>query len=56
MNWKEMNAKLVAADERGCWEMLKEEKLAARRTYFLLRIYGKANKLRTLRERAELLK
>lgn len=55
MTWAETVRLLKKADEKLCWKMLKEEREGANRPMFLLRIYGKANRLRTERERKELL-
>lgn len=55
MTWAETVRLLKKADEKTCWKMLKEEREGANRPMFLLRIYGKANRLRTERERKELL-
>jgi hypothetical protein len=55
ITWAEMNDQLRAADEAACWALLENEQQHACRVPFLLRIFGKANKLRTERERAEIM-
>lgn len=42
--------------EKECWDALKREQKGQHRVQFLLRLYGRANKLRFQRERRELLK
>lgn len=53
-NWADLNAKLSELDEQQCWALLALEKGGKDRIQFKLRIYGRANKLRTQRERQEL--
>lgn len=56
-NWNTLaNAgnKLNELSEEACWQLLALEKAGKNRLQFLLRIYGRANKLRTQRERQEL--
>ncbi len=55
MTWAELVRRLEKADEATCWKLLEWEKAHGKRAMFLLRIYGKANKLRSDRERKELL-
>jgi len=55
ITWAEMNEQLRDANEAQCWELLENERKHACRVPFLLRIFGKANKLRTERERAEIM-
>lgn len=50
-NWHRMNRYLRQANEEQCWAMLDVEHAGARRMHFLIRIYGRANKLRATRER-----
>lgn len=40
--------------EKECWDLLAEEKKGQARATFMLRLYGRANTLRTARERLEL--
>ena len=55
-SWTELNDKLREATEKDCADMLtKEKKTKSPRLQFLLRIYGRFNKLRTRRERRELI-
>ena len=54
-NWADLNANLGGCDESQCWALLAAEKQGKARIQFLLRIYGRANKLRTQRERQELI-
>lgn len=53
-NWAGLNAQLGELTEEECWHLLALEKTGLKRLQFLLRIYGRANKLRTQRERQEL--
>ncbi len=55
-NWQCLQAELHTLTEKQCWELLEVEKTGHRRTQFLLRIYGRANKLRGNRERLNLFK
>lgn len=52
--WGTLNKEMQKITEEGCAELLKREKKGRRRLSFLLRIYGRFNKLRTQRERNEL--
>ena len=54
--WALLQAVLKAATEERCLELLQAELTTERRPQFLLRIYGRLNRLRTSRERGELLK
>ncbi len=54
-NWHRMNRYLGVVSEEQCWELLDAERTGRRRTHFLIRIYGRANKLRAIRERDDLL-
>lgn len=54
--WRQLVDRLNNADEDECWRMLDEEKEAGNRPTFLMRIYGRAAKLREQRERQELLR
>lgn len=54
-NWADLNAHLGTCDEAQCWALLAAEKQGKARIQFLLRIYGRANKLRTKRERQDLI-
>ena len=54
-SWLALNAFLKSATEPQCWELLKEERTGKKRLNYLIRIYGKANRLRSERERRELL-
>lgn len=55
-NWNSLNEKLQSTKttEEDCWKLLKSERAGPRRLQFMLRIYGRANKLRTERERKEI--
>lgn len=54
-SWIELNKSLQLISEKECWKLLDTEKKGQRRTNFLLRIHGRANKLRAERERRELI-
>lgn len=54
-SWLDLNARLKDANEKSCEELLQIEKTYKKRPHFLLRIYGRFNKLRSERERRELL-
>lgn len=54
--WKALNKKLENATEKECWDLLKKEKDGKNRPQFKLRIFGRANKMRTERERKEILR
>lgn len=53
--WASLNEELKGASEEQCWKMLEAEKTGQRRVQFLLRIFGRAHKLRGIRERSALL-
>lgn len=55
-NWLTLNEKIHGCTEKDCAELLAREKRGQRRATFLLRIYGRFNTLRCVRERGELLK
>lgn len=46
-----MNRYLQRVGEEQCWELLEAEQAGAHRMHFMIRIYGRANKLRAVRER-----
>lgn len=54
-SWVAMNEALKTLSEKDCWKLLENEKKGQKRAQFLLRIHGRANKLRAERERRELL-
>lgn len=43
-------------NEKDCWTLLEQETKDKARINFMLLLYGRANTLRTTRERAEILK
>lgn len=53
--WLALNEALRTYSEEDCWKLLAAEQADKRRPNYLLRIFSRANKLRTDRERAELL-
>lgn len=53
--WETLNTWVMELTEETCKELLELEKQNGRRPQFLLRIYGRYNKLRCERERGELL-
>lgn len=53
--WLLLNEGLRTLTEEQCWRLLAEERAGKRRPQYLLRIFSRANKLRTDRERAEIL-
>lgn len=53
-DWAALNARLAGATEEDCLKLLKCEKGGNKRRSWLVRIHHKLNKLRALRERAEL--
>jgi hypothetical protein len=55
-NWESLNRELIKFNEDQCWDLLKAERAGLCRTQFLLRIYGRGNKLRGKRERKDLFK
>ena len=54
-SWVAMNEALKTLSEKDCWKLLEQEKKGQQRAQFMLRIHGRANKLRAARERRELL-
>lgn len=54
-SWVAMNEALKTLEEKECWKLLQKEKDGRKRAQFMLRIHGRANKLRAERERRELL-
>ena len=54
-SWVAMNEALKTLSEEECWKLLKKEQAGRKRAQFVLRIHGRANKLRAERERRELL-
>lgn len=53
--WAELLEGLKTANEKECWALLDKEKKGKRRIQFMLRIYGRANRMRTDREHKELM-
>lgn len=53
-DWGTLNRNIQQLSEEDCMQLLKKEKAGQQRLSFLLRIYGRLNKLRTQRERNEL--
>lgn len=53
--WLNLQEALRTLPEEDCWKLLAEEQAGKRRPQYLMRIFSRANKLRTDRERAELL-
>ena len=53
-NWRLLNETLKVATEEQCWELFQLEQNGKHRVQFLIRIYGRYNKLRTTRERNNL--
>ena len=54
-NFRNLNAALKDADEKTCIALLDHERMSGKRHEFLIRIYGRWNKLRAQRERLELI-
>lgn len=54
-NWQALNAHVQTMDEQELQKLLKKEQMNKNRMQFLIRIYGRYNKLRTIRERKELI-
>lgn len=54
--WNSLNTALQSddVDEDECLRLLKIERAGQRRLQFMLRLYGRYNKLRTERERREI--
>lgn len=53
--WATLNRYVQGLDEQTLQALLKKEQKGEARTQFLIRIYGRYNKLRTIRERKEIL-
>lgn len=55
-NWESLNNALrdSSLTEKQGWDLLEKERKGQRRLAFMLRIYGRANKMRTERERKEI--
>lgn len=53
--WTGLNDYLRSASETQCAELLEKEDKGKRRVQFLLRIYGRYNRIRSDRERRALL-
>jgi hypothetical protein len=53
-NWQSLSELISTLTEEECWDLLKEERAGLRRIQFMLRLYGRANKLRGKRERSEI--
>ena len=51
--WPEFLAALMQMSEERCWELLALEHTGRNRFAYVQRLYGRANKLRALRERLE---
>ena len=45
-SWVAMNEALKTLSEKDCWKLLEQEKKGQQRAQFMLRIHGRANKLR----------
>ena len=55
LSWPALNTKLREATEQQCYRLLQLEAQGRRRPQFMLRIYGRYNRLRGERERRGLL-
>lgn len=55
-SWDALNKGLKKIKEEAAWALLKEEQAGRKRPQFMLRIFGRANVLRTQRERKALMK
>lgn len=53
-SWLELNEVMRGADERTCQDLLQAELNGKRRSQFVLRIWSRYNRMRGLREKAEL--
>ena len=53
--WRGLHRVLPVATEEQLWELLRMEQQGRRRKHYLIRLYGRANKLRYEREYAALL-
>lgn len=56
LTWRDLNAILNQAGEKECQLLLEVEKKDKKRVQFMTRIYGRLNRMRTERERLELMK
>lgn len=54
-NWQALNEGIKELTEEQVEKLLTQERNGLRRTQFLLRLYGRYNTLRTVRERKEIL-
>lgn len=54
-NWAVLNENVQNLDEETLSELIEKEKHGEARPQFLIRLYGRYNKLRTIRERKEIL-
>lgn len=54
-NWAILNDNIKRLPENEVKKLLDKERKGLKRTQFLLRLYGRYNTLRTLRERKELM-
>lgn len=52
--WMKLQEFLKLADEEQCWDLIQRERKGNKRSMFILRIYGRYNRLRADRERKEL--
>lgn len=52
--WLLLNEELRSMTEEQCWALLRKEQQGKKRIQYMLRIFSRANKLRTERERAEI--
>jgi hypothetical protein len=55
-NWQTLNESVMKLNEEQLEALLEEEKRGQQRVQFLLRLYGRFNKLRSIRERSSFLK
>lgn len=55
-DWVTLNDNIMDKTEEECFKLLTRAKKEKKGVSFLLRIYGRYNVLRTLRERSELVK
>lgn len=54
-SWRALNANLNSLSEKQAWELLETERAGHCRVQLILRLYGRANRLRAYRERKEML-
>lgn len=54
-NWDMLNEHVKTLDEKAVKALIEKEKKGQNRPQFLLRMYGRFNRLRTARERRELM-